>query len=510
MRDQKRAGAMLAYVQWIVNVLVGIVYTPIMLRYLGQSEYGVYSVATSVIAFLTMLDLGFGQTMVRFHVKYRAEGDPDRADRCSGMFLEMYLVLGAFAFAIGMGLTKGFLPVLFGKKFTAEELSLLGRVLSILVVNLSLSFPLSVFTSLITAHERFVFAKAANILNTVFTYGGILLVLRSGYRSVAMAAVTTAVSIAVKLILMWYCFARIRVKIKLCRPEKDMLSQIFSFSFFIFLNILIDQLYASTDKFILGAVCGTAAVAVYTVGVQFNGYFQQLSTAISGVYLPHVTKLHSEGADGKAFTPLFLRIGRVQFLLLAFVLAGFAAFGHPFIQLLGSGELSPADVNQAYWIALIIMVPGVVPLSQNIGISILQAMNRHRFRSLAYLVLAVLNVLVSIPLAIRWAGVGAAIGTTLACFAGQYAMMNWFYHKKIGLDIPAYWRMIGGIVVRMLPLVLPAVLIRLLLPGEGWLWLAAKCILFTLLYLPYCWLVLLDGEEKDMLRGLLGRLRRRV
>lgn len=510
MRDQKRAGALLAYVQWIVNVVVGIVYTPIMLRYLGKSEYGVYSVATSVIAFLTMLDLGFGQTMVRFHVKYRAEGDQEKADRCAGAFLEMYLVLGAVAFAVGMGLTKWFLPMLFGQKFTGEELSLLGRVLSILVINLSLSFPLSVFTSLITAHERFVFAKAANILNTVFTYGGILLVLRGGYRSVAMAAVTTVVSIAVKLVLMWYCFARIRVKIRLGRPEKEMLSQIFSFSFFIFLNILIDQLYASTDKFILGAVCGTAAVTVYTVGVQFNGYFQQLSTAISGVYLPHVTRLHAEGADGKAFTPLFLRIGRIQFLLLAFVLAGFAAFGQPFIALLGGGELSPPDVRRAYWIALIIMVPGIVPLSQNIGISILQAMNRHRFRSLAYLVLAVLNVLISIPLAMRWEGVGAAVGTTLACLAGQYAMMNWFYHKKIGLDVPAYWRMIGGILLRMLPMALPAAAIRLLLPGESWLWLGAKCVLFTLIFLPYCWLVLLDEEEKDMLRGLARRFGRNV
>ena len=510
MKDQKRLGAALAYVQWIVNAVVGIVYTPIMLRHLGQSEYGVYSVATSVISFLTMLDLGFGQTLVRFHVNYRATGRQEKADRCAGTFLELYLVLGALAFGLGMALTHRVLPALFSAKFTAEELAILRRVLSILVINLAVSFPLSVFSSLITAYERFVFAKVATICNTLFTYGGILLVLLGGYRSVAMAAVTTAVSIAVKLILMWYCFARIGVRIRLGRPEGAMLREIFAFSFFIFLNILIDQLYASTDKFILGAVCGTAAVAVYTVGVQFNGYFQQLSTAISGVYLPHVTKLHAEGADGRAFTPLFLRIGRVQFLLLSFVLAGFAAFGKPFIALLGDGELSPADVNHAFWIALIIMVPCVVPLSQNIGISILQAMNRHRFRSLAYLVLAVLNVLVSIPLAMRWEGMGAAVGTTLACLAGQYVMMNWFYHKKIGLDIPAYWRMIGAILVRMLPLAVPAVLLQWLLPAGGWGWLLVRCVSFTAVYLPYSWLVLLDEEEKKMLRGVLRRFRRRV
>ena len=503
MKDQKRAGTLLAYVQWGINVLVGVIYTPIMLRYLGDNEYGVYSVATAVISFLAMLDLGFGQTLVRFNVKYRAEGQREKAERCSGMFLMMYLVLGAAALVIGLLLSNHFLPVLFGKKFTAAELNTLKQVLSILIVNLAVSFPLSVFSSLITAHERFVFGKVTAILTTVLTYGGILIVLVQGYKSVAMAAVTTVVSIAMKLFMVWYCLARMKVRVSLARPEGEMLRSIFAFSFFVFLNILIDQLYASTDKFILGAVCGSAAVTVYTVGVQFNGYFQQLSTAVSGVFLPHVTKLRAQGAGGKELSPLFIRIGRLQFVLLSFVLAGFMAFGQEFILLLG-GETNA----MSYWIALIIMVPGIVPLSQNLGISILQAMNLHRYRSVAYLVLALLNVVVSIPLAMRWAGVGAAIGTTLACFAGQYAIMNWFYYKKVGLDIPGYWKTVAAVALKMVPMAIPAVVINWLLPGGGWLLLILRCALFTVVYVPYAWLVILDDYEKNLARGVLRRLRR--
>ena len=222
--------------------------------------------------------------------------------------------------------------------------------------------------------------------------------------------------------------------------------------------------------------------------------------------MPQVTRMHAEGAGGAEFSPLFIRIGRLQFVLLSFVLAGFTAFGRQFIALLSAGELDGAGVTQAFVIALIIMVPGVVPLSQNIGISILQAMNRHRFRSLAYLVLAVLNVGISIPLAMRWAGIGAAIGTTLAYFAGQYAMMNWFYYKKIGLDIPGYWRTVGGVALRTLPMALPAVLINLLLPGGGWVRLLVRCVLFTVVYVPYGWLVIFGPYEKGLIRGVLRRL----
>lgn len=504
MRDQKRAGTMLAYVQWIINILVGIIYTPIMLRFLGQSEYGVYSVATAVISFLTMLDLGFGQTLVRFNVKYRAENHLEKAERCSGMFFVMYLVLGVVALIIGLVLAVWFLPVLFGNKFTAYELETLRRVLSILVINLAVSFPLSVFSSLITAYENFVVGKVVAIMNTLFTYGGILIVLVQGYKSVAMAAVTTVVSIAMKLFMAWYCMGKMRVRVRIGRPETEMLRSIFAFSFFVFLNILIDQLYASTDKFILGSVCGSVAVTVYTVGVQFNGYFQQLSTAISGVFLPHVTKMHAEGVGGKEFSQLFIRIGRLQFVLLSFVLTGFIAFGQEFIILLGGQENA-----MSYWIALIIMVPGIVPLSQNIGISILQAMNLHKYRSVAYLVLAVLNVVISIPLAYLWAGVGAAIGTTIACFAGQYAMMNWFYHKKIGLDIPGYWKMVGSIVLRMIPLAIPAMLINWLVSGGGWILFFVRCALFAVVYAPYAWFVIFSDAEKNMARSVLRKFVRR-
>ena len=505
MRDQKRAGTLLSYVQLLLNVGIGIVYTPIMLHYLGQSEYGVYSVATAVIAFLTMLDLGFGQTLVRFYVKYRAEGRQDTADRCAGSFLLMYLVLGLAALAVGLALAGGFLPMLFGQKFTSAELNTLSRVLAVLVVNLALSLPLSVFSSLITAHERFAFVKGANIVSTLLTYGGILAVLLMGRKSLAMAVVTTAVSVAVKTFLAWYCVGRMKVKLVFGRPDKAMLQSIFAFSFFIFLNILIDQLYASTDKFLLGALCGTAAVTVYTVGVQFNGSFQQLSTAISGVFLPQVTRMYAEGAKGEDFSPLFLRIGRLQYVLLSFVLTGFLAFGRQFIGLLTAGSLSSDEVTRAFVIAAIIMVPGIVPLSQNVGMTITQAMNKHRFRSLSYLVLAILNVVISIPLCRLWEGVGAAIGTTLALFAGQYAMMNWYYWKKIGLDIPAYWKMAASVTLKMIPLALPAFALNLLLPGGGWLRLGLKIGLFSLLYLPYAWRFILGDYEKGIARSILKK-----
>ena len=56
------------------------------------------------------------------------------------------------------------------------------------------------------------------------------------------------------------------------------------------------------------------------------------------------------------------------------------------------------------------------------------------------------------------------------------------------------------LVLKLLPCSRILETLRLLLPGEGWLWLGAKCVLFTLIFLPYCWLVLLDEEEKKHIK----------
>ena len=74
MINQLKAGAALNYVSIMLNMVVGLVYTPYMLRMLGQSEYGLYSLAASIIAYLTVLDLGFGNAIVRYTAKFEAEG----------------------------------------------------------------------------------------------------------------------------------------------------------------------------------------------------------------------------------------------------------------------------------------------------------------------------------------------------------------------------------------------------------------------------------------------------
>ena len=102
--NQLKAGAALNYVVLGLSNLVGLLYTPYMLRMMGQSEYGLYSLVASVIAYLTIMDFGFGNAIIRYTAKFRAEGKLQEQYSMFGMFLILYSIIGVIAFLVGLGL----------------------------------------------------------------------------------------------------------------------------------------------------------------------------------------------------------------------------------------------------------------------------------------------------------------------------------------------------------------------------------------------------------------------
>lgn len=501
--NQRKAGALLSYVYLGLTFAVGIFYTPILLGFLGENEYGVYSVANSAIAFLAILDLGFNQTMIRYVSRCKALKDKVGEQRLNGMFLLLYMAIAVVALIAGTILFFN-LEAVFQRGFTPEETAQLKLIFIILLINLVVSFPLGIYSSIISANEGFFFLKLVNIISYVLTHAGILLALLMGYRSIMMALITTVVSIALKLITAVYGTIHYRIRFLFRGFDRSLMKEIFVFSFFIFLNIVIDQLYSNTDKFILGALRSSAVVATYTVGVQFYSYFEQFSTSISGVFLPKITQLVTTREDLEEVSALFCRIGRIQFILLGFLMSGFIIYGRQFITLwVGSEQLD------AYRIALVVILPSLIPLSQNLGISVLRAMNKHRFRSIIYLFIALVNVGLSVPLALRFGGFGAACATGFATCCGQIAVMNWFYHKKIGLDIPAYWREVGRILLILIPITLAGMGIHSLIPSSGWFGLLAQCLLYTIVFLIIGWLLIFNRYEKELLSGLMNKVLRR-
>ena len=302
-----------------------------MLRILGKSEYGLYSTVASTIAILSVLSLGFGGSYVRYYILYRKEKADDKIARLNGLFLIVFSVIGLIALACGLYLTFH-LEMVFKTGLTDAEYHTARILMLLLTANLAVSFPMSVFSSIISAQEQFVFLKATEILRTVVSPLVTLPVLLAGYGSIGMVVITVTISVLVDVLRLIYCFGKLHIRVLFRGFDGAVLKDIAVFSGFIAINMVVDQVNNNLDKLIT-RFCGTAATAVYAVGQQLHTYFISFSTAVSSVFTPRIHQLVQDNKDDKTrlrsvLTELFVRVGRIQFLILSLVCTGIIFFGN--------------------------------------------------------------------------------------------------------------------------------------------------------------------------------------
>lgn len=501
--NQLKAGVVLNYIVIILNTVVGLLYTPYMLRMMGQSEYGLYSLVASVIAYLTVLDLGFGNAIVRYTAKFRAEKKTEEQYEMFGMFFLLYLVIGIIAFGIGLGLYFN-VGTLFGDTMTAVELDRARIMMLLLVANLAFTFPMSIWGSIIQAYEDFVFQKSLNIFRIILNTAVMICLLHFGYKAVAMVVVQTIFNVLTLVLNFIYCRRKLNIHIyfRFKHFHWGFLKEVAIYSFWIFLNAIMDRVYWSTGQFVLGAMVGTAAVAVFAIAIQLEGMYMQFSTAISSVFLPKVTAMVATNRSRKEISDLFIRTGRIQYIVLAYILSGFIIFGRQFIELWAG-----AGYSDAYIISLLFFIPLTVPLIQNLGITILQARNEMKFRSVLYIIIALVSLAMQIVLTRFFGGIGCAMGVSGALVVGQILIMNVYYQRRQDLDIKTFWKEISKMSIIPIVLIFSSMLvIRHFFALDSWGKLILGIAAFSLVYIPLFFRFSMTDDERNLFISMFHKI----
>lgn len=193
--NQLKIGVVLSYVSMIVQNIIAIVYTPVMLRLLGQSEYGLYQLVYSVVSYLGLLSFGFGSAYVRFYSRYKVKDDQEGIAKLNGMFMIVFNIIAIIALLAG-GVLVGNVNNLFSKSLTANEINTATILMILMVINLAISFPSSVFDSFVTAHECYFFQRVISLLQTVLNPFLTLPLLLMGYKSISLVVVTTILTVS--------------------------------------------------------------------------------------------------------------------------------------------------------------------------------------------------------------------------------------------------------------------------------------------------------------------------
>ncbi|MDR7000616.1 oligosaccharide flippase family protein [Neobacillus niacini] len=492
MGNQLKAGAVLSYLALFLNSAISIIYTPTMLNLMGQSEYGLYSLANSAAGYIGVLNFGLGNAVIRYTAKYKALKDEESCSKIYGTFFIMYGILGSIALIAGIILTLNS-HLLFSNSLNVEEVKKLKILMGIVTLNLSLGIGFGLFSVVVLAHERFIFQRIMVIISSIVSPLIMFPLLLMGYRSITMSVVSLCITFISILTNIYYCFKILKIKILFKKVEKNLFKEIIIFSSYVFLNLVISKLYDSTDQVILGIYSGTIAISIYTIGTTFTGYFSGFSSSISNVFLSKVTGMVAKEVPDYELSALFIRVGRIQYIIISFALSGFVVFGREFI-LLWVGK----EFLDSFIVALIVLIPMIVSLIQSMGGIILQAKNIQKFKTIISALVAIVNVPLSIIFAQLWGAIGCALATAIAFAIGNIFIINVYYWKRIKINIPKFWM---NILCMSFPFIISFIYgqtINKIIPANSWGLLIIKIIIFSAAFIFLMWFTAINKYEKSL------------
>ena len=506
--NQLKAGTILSYAQMLLGIIVGLVYTPIMIKLLGQSEYGLYVTVSSTITMLTVLSLGFNSSYIRYYSRYKKDNDYESIYKLNGLFLLIFLIIGAIALLCGLFLSFN-LELVFDTGLTSEEYKIARVLMLLLTANLAVSFPMSVFQCIISAHERFIFLKLLGAVKTVLSPIVTLPILLLGYKSIAVVAVSVSLTLITDIIYFIYVIFVLKNRFIFKNFEKGIFKSLFTFTAFIAINLIVDQINWNVDKFLLGRFRGTVSVAIYSVGFVLYNYYMTFSTSISGVFTPRIHKIANETVGNKElqtqrFTELFTKVGRIQFLILMLLSTGIVFFGQAFISF-WAGE----GYENSYYVALLLVLPATIPLMQNVGIEVQRALNKHKFRSILYAGMALINLVSTIFLCQLYGEIGASLGTAISLIFVNGIIMNIYYHKECNINIIHFWKnILRQCVGLIIPVAIGIVIYKLVTITSIWQLLAWICV-YAMTYCMSMFFLGMNTYERNLILKPIKRIFKR-
>lgn len=502
--NQKKRGILFSYLNLVMGMVVNIYLTPLLITTLGDVDYSLYKVMHSLAGPLALFHLGVSTIVTRAIVKFKDGSGEDDVRKQNTLALSFIasLIMSMFALIVGFVLYKS-IPSIYGLTYSVDSIHVGQRLFGMYLFASVLHMLTDTFSGCIVGHERYAVSGAIPLVKTVGKCVLLIILLKCGCGVLFVVAVDLLLAISTFLFTAWYAIYKLHEIPRLHYFDKKQLAEIVSFGVAILLQAFVNQVNNNMDTVLLGAfIEEKAVITMYSSALAIYSIYNSLISVVTHYYLPQATKLTVNNASGREMTDFVIKPGRFQAIVAVACIGGFALYGQNFITVwIGNRYMD------AYWVILMLMIPVTIPLVENAVISILDATMKRMYRSVVLVIMAILNLIVSVAL-IPWLGFwGAAIGTMISLLLGHGILMNLYYCKVFHIEICRMFREIfKGILPAGLLAALLCLPLALFLPDTLIMFLV-KCISFVLVYAGSLWIFGLNTEEKTVVYQVLKKFR---
>lgn len=495
----KKSAIIVSYFVLLFNTLSSIILTPILLKYMGVEEYGLYQMVYSVGSYILILDMGIGTVMIRYISELRCKEDKRGESNFAGMIGIITLTV-CLIISVGLKIIDVNIESIYSD-LSDTDYSKSHMMLTLMIAQFVMTTLSNYLQGIINAYERFVLSKTINLVQIILSFGMTILFVALGYGAVGIVLAHVVIAMLKILVECYYVFRILHFKIRLYYWDGTIIKPIIGLMLAIFLQHTVVYINTWSDKTILGIMCEKSDVAVYAIACTLITFFSSMTGILSSLFQPQIVKMVVKNANTTQLTDVVIRVGRWQFLLTGSILAGMALFGRDFITL-WVGE----KMLMAWTIFLIITPFMMIPLIQSVCISILNALDKRLYRSLILFLSSVINIFITIVLIKKIGPLGAPVGTAISYLIGHIIILNIYYQRNIKLQVIRMFREIMSKTWFSILVSCIACSPLLLWNDVSIISFSIKCILFgsCVLILQYFWGF--NSEEREIFSSFMSKL----
>ncbi len=502
---QIKFGALMSYFAIAVNIVAGLVYTPWMITKIGQGNYGLYTIASSLIT-LFVMDFGMSAAVGRYLSIYVAKGEQENADNFMGLVYKLYAVLDGIIF-IALAVAYFFIETIY-KQLTPEEIHTLKGLYIIVAIYSLVQFPFMNLNGILTAYEKFIQLKACDLFHKVFIIFSVVGALLLGFGVEALVTANAVSGVLTILLKLLVIHRKTALRSNFRFFDKSLLKDIFGFSVWTTVSTLMQRLIFNITPTIIAAVSVTGSVgtALFGLASTIEGYVYTFATAINGLFMPRISKIIVSGKKDEELLPLMVKVGRLQLIITGLITVGFITFGKAFV----IDIWHKPDFAESYICAVLLIVPSMFYLPMQIANTTLIVENKVKLQAIIFIVMGVANVVLSIPLSKFFGAVGASASICIAYFI-RNILMTVTHYKVLKIDMLSFFKQVY---LKLLPhLILASALgfvcQRFNPVSNGYISFIINGAVFVIFYFIIMWVHGFNAYEKDLALGTVKKLVRK-
>ena len=425
-----------------------------MIHGLGDRRYGVWSLVESVIAYLSLFDLGIAVTLVRFAARFEAQRDWRSFNRIYSTSLSLFVGIGALVLGITLCLALGWERPLGAPADLAGEIRYL---LILLGINLALGLPLGVFPTLFDALGQYPVKVAIRTFWSIISASVLVAGVRAGYGLIAVGLVITVCSQAEHLMMAAVVHRLVpELHFSVGSVDRKSIREIWGNSAYALLAMIAGRISFQTDALVIGGFMAPQFITYFMIAARLVEYSKDAVRALTMPFTSAISA-HEANEDTEAIRQSLVAGTRAMLWLTVPLQAGLVMLGHGFL----SVWVGPIYAASSYSVLVILAIPLTLSAAQFVAGRVLYGLGRLRSYATIVLAEAVINLVLSLTL-IQPLGIqGVALGTSLPNLvanilvivmvcrivhvgAREYLVKAWLKPTILGCALTAVWLFLSG------------------------------------------------------------------